>query len=93
MHHAGQAVDDDGSSPASGVTHQYFVDTARLVHDWAAHWGGIHGWGLSLDGAYTDAKRSGTLDQWAGEVLEHADRGRLLVRMLQQTNTVLPMEM
>lgn len=91
-YHTDWVVEDGQNSPAN-ATDRYLLDTTQLVHNWTAHWGGVHGWGHALDSGYSVAKESGTLDQWADNVLEHADRGRLIVHMLQQMNGALPKEM
>ncbi|TFK60485.1 hypothetical protein BDN72DRAFT_779345, partial [Pluteus cervinus] len=63
------------------------------IHDWLAEWGGLDSWPQHLDSGYEVAVVSGTVNAWMQSVVIHADRGRLLEKMLGQMETALPQEM
>lgn len=89
-----EGLQEDHENRAKGrLQFDYLAETSELVLGWASCWGGVHNWNGALDHGYQAAKNSGDLNHWLSDVLEHADRGRLLVRMLDQTSSALPTEM
>ncbi|TFK60903.1 hypothetical protein BDN72DRAFT_778840, partial [Pluteus cervinus] len=63
------------------------------IHDWLAEWGGLDSWPHHLESGYKNAVASGDVNAWTQSILDHADRGRLLEKMLGQMETTLPHEM
>ncbi|TFK58845.1 hypothetical protein BDN72DRAFT_735529, partial [Pluteus cervinus] len=63
------------------------------IHNWLAEWGGLESWPQHLDSGYETALAAGRADHWVQSVVDHADRGRLLEKMLGQMETALPREM
>ncbi|TFK72666.1 hypothetical protein BDN72DRAFT_762920, partial [Pluteus cervinus] len=60
---------------------------------WLAEWGGLESWPQHLEATYETALVSGNVDCWVQSVLDHADRGRLLEKLLGQMEMALPHEM
>ncbi|TFK61212.1 hypothetical protein BDN72DRAFT_728206, partial [Pluteus cervinus] len=71
----------------------YFEVASSSVATWLAEWGGLESWSKHLDSGYRAALAADGVDKWVESVLEHADRGRLLEKMLGQMETTLPLEM
>lgn len=85
--------EDDNNCATGRSQFDYLAETSELVSSWASRWGGVDNWNRALDDGYQVAKQSGNLNLWLSDVLEHADRGRLLARMLDQMSSALPTEM
>ncbi|TFK58189.1 hypothetical protein BDN72DRAFT_906987 [Pluteus cervinus] len=89
-------VSDDGLdriclTPFDEMDH--FNAASNAVHAWLAEWGGLEAWPGHLDSGYKAAKETGHIDEWIQNVLDHADRGRLLHNLLGQMETALPPEL
>ncbi|TFK59937.1 hypothetical protein BDN72DRAFT_905404 [Pluteus cervinus] len=91
--HVDCAIEDEVNrlTPFNEVNH--FDNASRAVYDWLAEWGGLESWPKTLDMGFQMAQTSGRVDEWARSVVDHADRGRLLERLLGQMETTLPLEM
>ncbi|TFK59625.1 hypothetical protein BDN72DRAFT_905673 [Pluteus cervinus] len=87
------AIEDEVNrlTPFSEIDH--FGDASRAIHGWLAEWGGLESWPHFLDVGFQTARMSGHTDEWVQLVVDHADRGRLLERLLGQMETTLPLEM
>ncbi|TFK63617.1 hypothetical protein BDN72DRAFT_902264 [Pluteus cervinus] len=87
------AIEDEANrlTPFDQIDH--FEGASRAVHMWLAEWGGLDTWPQFLDDRYRASQASGLVDQWVRSVVDHADRGRLLERLLGQMETTLPQEM
>jgi hypothetical protein len=63
------------------------------VEGWTGRWGGLVNWSHALQVGYTDAKESRKVDEWVQDVLMHAERGRLILRVLEGMTGWLPKQM
>ncbi|TFK60135.1 hypothetical protein BDN72DRAFT_546318 [Pluteus cervinus] len=88
-----EAIEDERIrlTPFNEIDH--FEEASRAINGWLAEWGGLESWPRFLDVGYEAARKSGSVDLWVSSALDHADRGRLLEKMLGQMETTLPEEM
>lgn len=87
------AISDVPTLCGSTWQHQHFAEMHGAITSWLSCWGGLDRWNATLDRDFATAKEAGNLMNWYRGIMEHKERGRLLLHMAQRFDGALPVEM